>query len=98
MSTLPNLATTDVAPSMLSDELIADLQRLQKAAQKITSILDLDQLIDSVVKEVTGPPFGCVEATIYLHDELRGELVLAGVSGCELHAKGHRLKVGRKAW
>ena len=96
MSTLPNLATTDAAPPILTDELIADLQRLQKAAQKITSILDLDQLIDSVVKEVTGPPFGCLEATIYLHDELRGELVLAGVSGCELHAKGHRLKVGQE--
>ena len=96
MSTLPNLATPEVAPHILSDELIADLQRIQKAAQKITSILDLDQLIDSVVKEVTGPPFGCVEASIYLHDEARGEVVLAGVHGCDLHSKGHRLKVGRE--
>jgi sigma-B regulation protein RsbU (phosphoserine phosphatase) len=96
VSTLPNLATTEVAPQILSDQLIADLQRLQKAAQKITSILDLDQLIDSVVKEVTGPPFGCLEATIYLHDEIRGEMVLTGVHGCELHCKGHRLKVGHE--
>ncbi|HKU23916.1 MAG TPA: GAF domain-containing protein, partial [Candidatus Sulfotelmatobacter sp.] len=96
MSTLPNLATTEVAPRILSDELVADLQRLQKAAQKITSILDLDQLIDSVVEEVTGPPFGCLEASIYLHDELRSEMVLAGVRGCELHSKGHRLKVGQE--
>ena len=40
VSTLPNLATTESAPQILSDELIADLQRLQKAAQRITSILD----------------------------------------------------------
>lgn len=96
MSTLPNLATAEVAPRLLSDELIADLQRIQKAAQKITSILDLDQLIDSVVDEVTGPPFGCVEASIYLHDEVRSEMVLTGVSGCDLHGKGHRLKVGQE--
>ena len=38
-------------------------QRVQKAAQKITSILDLDHLIDSVVHEVT-ESFGCVEASI----------------------------------
>jgi phosphoserine phosphatase RsbU/P len=96
MSTLPNLATTELAPRILTDELIADLQRVQKAAQKITSILDLDQLIDSVVKEVTGPPFGCLESSIYLHDEARGEVVLAGVNGCEMHGKGHRLKVGEQ--
>lgn len=96
MSTLPNLATIETGPQILSDELIADLQRVQKAAQKITSILDLDQLIDSVVKEVTGPPFGCLESSIYLHDEPRGEMVLTGVNGCDLHTKGHRLKVGQE--
>lgn len=96
MSTLPNLATIERGPHVISDELIADLQRLQKAAQKITSILDLDQLIDSVVKEVTGPPFGCLEASIYLHDEDRGEMVLTGVRGCDLHTIGDRLKVGRE--
>jgi sigma-B regulation protein RsbU (phosphoserine phosphatase) len=96
MSTLPNLATAEVAPRVLSDELVADLQRLQKAAQRISSILDLDQLIDSVVTEVTGPPFGCLEASIYLHDEARGDMVLTGVSGCDLHSKGHRLKVGQE--
>jgi len=96
MSTLPNLATAEIAPRILSDELVADLQRLQKAAQRISSILDLDQLIDSVVTEVTGPPFGCLEASIYLHDEARGDMVLTGVSGCDLHSKGHRLKVGQE--
>ena len=49
-----------------------------------------------MVTEVTGPPFGCLEASIYLHDEVRGEMVLTGVNGCDLHSKGHRLKVGQE--
>jgi sigma-B regulation protein RsbU (phosphoserine phosphatase) len=77
----------------LPAELVDDLQRVQKAAQRITTILDLDQLIDSVVDEVT-QSFGCLEASIYLHDEERSEMVLSGVKGCSLHGKGHRLKIG----
>ncbi|HEY6765208.1 MAG TPA: GAF domain-containing SpoIIE family protein phosphatase [Candidatus Sulfotelmatobacter sp.] len=72
---------------------VEDLQRIQKAAQKINSILDLDQLIDSVVNEVARS-FGCLEASVYLHDEERREMVMAGVLGCTLHKKGFRLKVG----
>jgi sigma-B regulation protein RsbU (phosphoserine phosphatase) len=74
---------------------IEDLQRLQKAAQKITSILDLDQLIDNIVNDVARS-FGCVEAGIYLHDEEHGEMVLAGVHGCSVNHKGHCLKIGKE--
>jgi sigma-B regulation protein RsbU (phosphoserine phosphatase) len=74
---------------------VEDLLKLQKAAQKISSILDLDRLIDKVVNDVARS-FGCVEADIYLHDELRGELVLAGVCGCSVHGKGHGLKIGKE--
>jgi len=95
MATLPNVLNSEISPRILTADLVEDLQRLQKAAQKITSILDLDQLIDSVVNEVTGT-FGCLEASIYLHDEERGEMVLAGVQGCDAHGKGHRLKIGRE--
>jgi sigma-B regulation protein RsbU (phosphoserine phosphatase) len=95
MAALPNPLSIETPLPLLSTELIEDLQRLQKAAQKITSILDLDQLIDSVVVEVT-ESFGCVEASIYLHDEDHSELVMAGVRGCSLHHKGHRLKIGRE--
>src|SRR5580692_7267168 len=77
----------------LPADLVDDLQRVQKAAQRITTILDLDQLIDSVVDEVI-QSFGCLEASIYLHDEERSEMVLSGVKGCSLHGKGHRLKIG----
>ena len=73
-------------------EQIEDLIKLQKAAQKISSILDLDELIDKIVNEVA-QSFGCLEATIYLHDETNEELVLTGVCGCTVHGKGSRKKV-----
>ena len=80
-------------PLSLRPSQIDDLQQLQKAARKIASILDLDQLIDKVVNEIA-LSFGCVEANIYLHDEEHAEMVLTGVHGCSLHHKGHRLKHG----
>jgi phosphoserine phosphatase RsbU/P len=94
MATLPNLSVLETPP-MIPGDLVEDLQRVQKAAQKITSILDLDQLIDSVLSEVVHS-FNCLEASVYLHDEENGEMVLAGVHGCDAHGKGHRLKVGRE--
>jgi sigma-B regulation protein RsbU (phosphoserine phosphatase) len=94
MSTSASAALNGIVPGrIVPADLIEDLQRVQKAAQRITSILDLDQLIDSVVNEVT-ISFGCLEASIYLHDEARSEMVLSGVHGCSLNGKGHRLKIG----
>jgi sigma-B regulation protein RsbU (phosphoserine phosphatase) len=94
MSTSAGAALNGIVPGrIVPADLIEDLQRVQKAAQRITSILDLDQLIDSVVNEVT-ISFGCLEASIYLHDEARSEMVLSGVHGCSLNGKGHRLKIG----
>jgi phosphoserine phosphatase RsbU/P len=96
MGTIPRAATVDVPPvGRLHTGQIEDLQRLQKAAQKITSILDLDQLIDNIVNDVAHS-FGCVEAGIYLHDEEHDEMVLAGVHGCSVNHKGHRLKIGKE--
>ena len=94
MATSPRATFADALPVRpISNSQVEDLQRLQKAAQKIASILDLDQLIDKIVNDVA-LSFGCVEANIYLHDPEHSELVLAGVHGCTLHCKGHRLKVG----
>jgi sigma-B regulation protein RsbU (phosphoserine phosphatase) len=95
MATTPT-SSADVLPvrPLLADQ-VEDLQRLQKAAQKIASILDLDQLIDNIVNDVARS-FGCVEASIYLHDEPRGEMVLAGVHGCSVNHKGHCLKIGKE--
>ncbi len=94
MVTVSSAAHDELVPvRALPADLVDDLQRVQKAAQRITTILDLDQLIDSVVDEVT-QSFGCLEASIYLHDGERSEMVLSGVKGCSLHGKGHRLKIG----
>jgi phosphoserine phosphatase RsbU/P len=79
----------------LPDVGVQELLKLQKAAQKINSILDLDQLIDKIVNDIACS-FGCVELNIYLHEPERSELVLAGVHGCTVHGKGHRLKVGKE--
>src|SRR2546427_6933694 len=86
-----HLATRD-----LQFHQVEDLLRLQKAAQKITSILDLDQLIDKVVHEIASS-FGCLEANIYLHDEPRGELSRAGVCRCSTHDTRQNLNVGKAA-
>src|SRR5260370_1490979 len=96
MATVPTpVPATPVPVRPWRQDKIEDLQRLQKAAQKITSILDLDQLIDNIVNDVAHS-FGCVEASVYLHDEERGEMVLAGVHGCSVNHKGHCLKIGKE--
>jgi phosphoserine phosphatase RsbU/P len=96
MATFPQAVAPDPAPvhPLLIDQM-EELQKLQKAAQKITSILDLDPLIENIVNDVARS-FGCLEASIYLHDEARGEMVLAGVHGCSVDHKGLRLKIGQQ--
>ena len=59
MATIPSPVPTDAVPvHPLRAEQVEDLQKLQKAAQKITSILDLDPLIDNIVNDVARS-FGC---------------------------------------
>ena len=43
----------------LRPEQVQDLVNLQKAAKKISSILDLDQLIEDVVADISAS-FGCI--------------------------------------
>jgi sigma-B regulation protein RsbU (phosphoserine phosphatase) len=94
MAATPNpVQITSLIDRSLQSGRIDDLLKLQEWIPKITSILDLDLLIDQIVNHVSCA-FGCVEANLYLHDEERAELELACVCGCTLHDKGHRLKVG----
>jgi sigma-B regulation protein RsbU (phosphoserine phosphatase) len=95
MATFPN-AFEDVPPvhPPLASQ-IDGLQKVQKAAQKINSILDLDLLIDKIVNDVARS-FDLLETSVYLHDEARGEMVMGGVHGCSLHSKGFRLKIGKE--
>ena len=72
---------------------IAELVRLQKFAQRITSTLDIEELIPRIVDEVADS-LGCVEINLFLRDPESPEMVLAGVRGCTVHGKGHRKKVG----
>jgi phosphoserine phosphatase RsbU/P len=98
MSASPNF-TAALPPNArpLDFDQVEDLLKLQRAAQKISSILDLDQLVDKVVNEIARS-FGCLDSDIYLHHQERGELILVcahGCAGCDLHGPGHSLKIGK---
>ena len=94
MATSPRPIVPDpVAARPVQLDQVDHLLKLQKWAQKISSILDLDELIHKIVDDVA-TSFCCVETNIYLHDQERGELEMAGVHGCTVHGKGSRLKVG----
>jgi phosphoserine phosphatase RsbU/P len=98
MAVSPNLTAQPTSdPFPLNLDQVEDLLKLQKAAQKISSILDLDELVNKVVNEIARS-FGCLDSDIYLHNEERGELSLAcahGCTGCDLHGPGHSLKIGK---
>lgn len=96
MATGPRIsdAAAFTSPHQLRQHQVQDLLKLEKAARKISSILDLDQLIDQIVNDIAFS-FGCVEANIYLRDDDRQEMVVAGVCGCTVHGKGHALKIGK---
>jgi sigma-B regulation protein RsbU (phosphoserine phosphatase) len=94
MVAIPTFSGNEYLARPVPADLVEELQRVQKTAQTISSILDLDELIDSVVNDVARS-FGCVESNIFLHDEERHEMVVTGSQGCSLHGKGHRLKIGQ---
>ena len=77
-----------------SSAMVDDLLRLQKASQRISSLLDLDQLIDRIVNEIA-LSFGLVKANIYLYEPDREELVLASVHST-LNAGSYCLKKAKE--
>ena len=82
------------SPQQLRHEQVDDLLKLQKAAKKISSILDLDELVDQVVHDIA-TSFGCVEANLYLRHDQKDEMVLASVCGCSVNHKGQPLRIGK---
>ena len=76
-------------------EFVQALMKLQRAAQLITSTLDLDLLIDRVVNDLAAS-IGCVEVCVWLRDPHSDEMVLHGVRGCTIYARGNRLKIGHQ--
>lgn len=95
MATAPR---TDLNPSIPhapepSAQKLAELVRIQKFAQRITSSLDLDEIVQRISDEVA-TTLGCAEINVFLHDHENRELVLSGMCGCTMHKRGHRLKIG----
>jgi len=78
------------APAVFQQRRVDALLSLQKAAQQITNILELDELLDFLVHRVA-LDFGCVESSILLveGDQFR----LAAVHGCTVSNKGERWPV-----
>jgi len=75
------------------EDKVRSLLLLHESVQRINSILELEPLLDHIVKVVTST-FGCVEAGILLVDG-KDELVMAAVHGCRTSHKGDRYKIGR---
>ncbi len=69
------------------------MMKFQRAAQLITSSLDLEMLLDRVVNDIADA-IGCVEVSVWLRDPNGEEMVLHGVRGCTTYRKGARLKIG----
>src|SRR5260370_466843 len=92
-SPLTDFGFTSPPPPETSAQKLAELVRLQKFAQRITSTLDIEELVPRIVDEVA-TSLGCVEINIFLRDPNQPEFVLAGVRGCTVYGKGHRLPLG----
>lgn len=78
-----------------SCDYVQALMKLQRAAQLITSTLDLDDLLQRVASDIAAS-IGCVEVSVWLRDHETDEMVLHGVRGCTINHKGTRLKIGQQ--
>jgi phosphoserine phosphatase RsbU/P len=95
------MATTSYSPAAFatpariqtSCDYVQVLMKLQRAAQLITSTLDLDALLERIVSDLA-TSIGSVEVSVWLRDPEREEMVLQGVRGCTVNQKGARLKIG----
>lgn len=74
---------------------IQELFLLQRVAQRINAILDLDNLLEEVVNDVA-QTFGYSRSAVLLKDDHTNELVIAAVRGWTInfHIKGERFKIG----
>jgi sigma-B regulation protein RsbU (phosphoserine phosphatase) len=73
---------------------IEELYLLQRVAQKINSILDLDALLDQIVADVADT-FGYTRLALLFTDEATDELVIAAGWTGELCLKGTRFRIGK---
>lgn len=75
---------------------IEELFLLQRVAQKINSILDLETLLDQIVGDVANT-FGYNRLAVLLKEDATDELVIAAGWTGELCLKGTRFKIGQEA-
>ncbi len=78
-----------------SCEFVKALMNVQRAAQLITSTLELDHVLDRVVNDLAST-IGSVEVNVWLREPGTDELVLSGVHGCSVNCKGARMKLGTR--
>jgi sigma-B regulation protein RsbU (phosphoserine phosphatase) len=90
MASTASLFPQPTTPAILQQRRVDVLLSLQKAAQQIASILELDELLDTIVHRVA-VDFGCIESSILLVDG--DEFHLAAVHGCTQSQKGERWPV-----
>jgi sigma-B regulation protein RsbU (phosphoserine phosphatase) len=77
-------------PAIFQQRRVDVLLSLQKAAQQIASILELDELLDTIVHRIA-VDFGCIESSVLLVEG--DEFHLAAVHGCTQSKKGERWPV-----
>jgi phosphoserine phosphatase RsbU/P len=75
------------SPAVFQQRRVDALVSVQKAAQQIASILELDELLDTIVHRVA-VDFGCIESSIVLIEG--DQFHLAAVHGCTQNKKGER--------
>src|ERR1051326_5695300 len=75
------------SPAVFQQRRVDVLVSLQKAAQEISSILELDELLDTIVHRIA-VDFGCIESSILLVEG--DQFHMAAVHGCTQASKGAR--------
>jgi len=90
MASTPRPFALAPPPAIFQQRRVDVLLSLQQAAQQIASILELDELLDTIVHRIA-VDFGCIESSILLVDG--DEFHLAAVHGCTQSNKGERWPV-----
>ena len=78
-----------------SCEFVQTLMNVQRAAQLITSTLELDHVLDRVVNDLAST-IGSTEVSVWLREPGTDDLILSGVHGCSVLRKGARMKLGTR--
>jgi sigma-B regulation protein RsbU (phosphoserine phosphatase) len=77
------------------EQRLRQLTLLQEAVRKINSTLDLDQLLDEIVKDLCDA-FGCNRSAVLLLNEAGDQLEIIALHGFENVRKGDRFKLGKE--